>query len=416
MGLSLDRLIFGPIICLALIPFNQLYLLRLGFVTLGLHELAIITIGVLSTVIILCRGARTEFLGMLLVWVFLSIGFFLMTPLINGARYTDAFRQIRSFLPFSAAMMLLVTPLRGSVEKALMLIVGASGVGALVAIIIHFVFPAILETALASNQEAVAISVVHGRLCWSNAVLTFVALAYLATRQKRDAFLYICCLLCVFGVLLTLNRTLPPFLVLFYVVAQYFVRKKVSKTFAGLAALSLGAGVLIFWFADDRYFDLFSLRFLGHGSLASIYERSILYGRALVYERYLGIVMDTFPIGQGLGVPYFRTFVRNVYITDNSFLAFVLPFGVLGASFFLYFIKNLWGASDKRLYGTEYDINLACVLRIMIVMLLLVSLNIDVFSRNNMTVILAFLMSLLSSKKANMFGPPTAHGQKGCND
>jgi len=400
MSLSLDRLLFGLVVALALVPFNQVHLFRLGFITLGLYEVTIVSVMITATIIIALRGARRRFTGLFFSWVIVSAGFFVLTPVINGGDLRSAFRQIRPFLPFFAAVLLLVAPVKGNVTRSVEGVVVGTAIGGMAAIIIHLLFPEFLTTALSANEDAVAISVVHGRLCWSNAVMTFVALSYVVTRKKTDVVAQVCCMVCVFGTLLTLNRTLPPFMIAFYIVAHYSVSKRISRTFLSLAILSVMAAVLVFWLADDRYFHLFAKRFLGHGDLANIYERCVLYGRAVMYERYLEIIMETFPLGQGLGLPYVSTRMGSVYITDNSFLAFFLPFGVLGGFLFIWFIERIWGALDEKNLGPMESMDLVRVLRIMLAFLCLVSLNIDVFSRNNAVLILAFLVSSILGEKS----------------
>ena len=139
--------------------------------------------------------------------------------------------------------------------------------------------------------------------------------------------------------------------------------------------------------------SLIEVRFLGSGDVTNVYSKAVVANRLGMYEQYMQSIVHHFPLGQGVGRPFSSSLGIDLYSTDISFMAFLLPFGLVGLLIFGLFIYKIFANIDQCRWTISDQTRKSLFLFVGI--FLLMSLNIDFFSRNNFVIYLAALIMSL---------------------
>lgn len=397
MSAIIEKTLIASIVFLAFIPFDQLFHARLGFATFGVYDLLYISIILLSFFLIGLRGVQKSGLFLFFLWMSIVIVYFTISVFVYSNPISSVIRQLRFFTPFLCAIILLAAPISGDQEKIFEYVTHAIGMGALTSIVIYVAFPEFLLAAISADEQSVQVAEA-GRLYWSNDLLVFFAMLHFIAKEKKSAFLLAMITASLVATILMLSRTTILLLPIFYLIAYAHVNKKIAKPFFIIGVFAIFSAFLIFTLADDRFYNLVNLRFFGHGDLEVVYENAVLINRVSLYIQYYEILRNSFPEGQGLGLPLSQGFY-DVYTTDISLLSFILPFGLPGLIvFFAFFIKT-WQSSKKIQQESKYLKIISLAFPILLIFNLLLSFNVDVFSRNNSVVFIAFFSNLLLGRK-----------------
>ena len=177
----------------------------------------------------------------------------------------------------------------------------------------------------------------------------------------------------------------------FFVSTNY--RVLVRHSLSSLLMVCATAVTITVISTNEQVSLLIRKRFFGSGDVSRIYEDAFMRDRVSVYEQYLQSIAQHFPIGQGLGRPFSVTAGQDIFTTDISVMAFLIPFGFAGALVFVLFIYKIFATihyanrqtssqTRKLLYG-------------FVGIFLLMSLNLDFFSRNNFVIYLTLLVTSL---------------------
>jgi len=405
-GNAIDKIIVCFIALLAVLPFHQVFYLQLGFITLNIFELIYLELGMLILAKILMVGKIKKryipflfFLATVIIYISISI-------VLYGPSIIDSMNQLRRYLPFIVATMLLLTDVSITTERYLRTLVVATIFSSTVALTIHYLMPDMLEKMLSRSEWLVPITIVYGRLYWKNSTLTFFVLLFLLLPKKKrpvNKIVMTIALLLSFSALFnTVCRTLMIGLVVF-IVGYVFLEKQIPLIFRRSAKIFVLAilGFLIFFSLvsiNPKIFQLVEERYLGsgHGS-KQVYETAIVKGRFYIYDQYARSIKTYFPIGQGLGKPFsIGKDGTKVPITDISIMAFLLPFGVLGLIVFCAFIYMLFRLASRgaNFVGAK---NVRLV-KLLLVVSLIMSLNIDLYSRNNFVIYVTMLVLTLQNR------------------
>jgi hypothetical protein len=406
---AVDSMVFNLLFLSIALPFPEVFFLRLGFITLSAFELiygfagGLLVLKILVTGRIRNGGLALLFFGALAVYVLGSVA-------AGWATLGDALRQARFYWPFALAVLLLTAGASASLQKFYRYLFVAACLSAGSAFILHYWFGAYVESAFAAAPDAVNV-IQAGRMCWANVAVTLFVLLYYVTPNRpctvNRALAFVTLLLTLAATFSTLNRTFVAGALNFVLLSAYFagswskVLRRLSQMVAVTALLAAIVGGLMF--ADARVHDLVIQRYLGGDRGAEAIYQSSGAPRLETYQRYSESIRDYFPLGQGLGRPFSNTLETATYTTDSSILAFVLPFGVLGLAIFAGFLGCLWRLLSQNAISCSSE--LARGAKLLIVTSLLISLNIDLYSRNNFVVLITLLVLCCGKRAQSAWSP-----------
>jgi hypothetical protein len=213
----------------------------------------------------------------------------------------------------------------------------------------------------------------------------------MAERRKNNRVLLVFAFVVILaGSLFTQNRTMLLGFIVFYVAAQMFVFKKPVKPLIYICFFSFFVFGAFFFLASDNMITLLQKRLFLSVSAGAEIEHALTVGRFGLYVQYLDRLVSTFPFGQGLGLPFsYGVFSQEpTFISDISLVSFSIPFGLLGTIMLFTFFVKLFRSFKRHKKVYPNDISP----RIFIWLLFtacIISLNIDIFSRNIFVVYLA---------------------------
>lgn len=393
-----DQLVFWLVMILAALPFGQILQLRIPGVILNAFELIWLSLlGVLLLKILLEKKIKRNFL--FFIFCILALLYIFGSAAVYDVSVKDAIVQLRKYLPFMVATLLLSTGTSISTATWLNGLVICAGLSSFSALYIHYFAPSIIESSFAASEKLQEIILVYGRLYWMNASLAFfVLLGEFSKELKTKKWLLVMVSLLSFITMFnTLNRTMLVGYGLF-LIWIIFISQNLRMFFRRFSAVFVilfvsFVSVVVLSSLDERVASLIQLRFFGGGDIANVYNVSFVGGRLGLYEQYAQSILQYFPLGQGLGRPFSSLLGNHVYTTDISFMSFLLPFGLMGVMVFFVFIYNIF--SGIRQYGGQDNKQLRQLLFVLVCIFLLMSLNIDFFSRNNFVIFLAVMVESL---------------------
>ncbi len=401
----IDRTILGAVALLASFPFGQVFYFKIAGGILSAFEVIYLIIAMLILIKILTVGEiKKTFLPFLLFIVTITMCLFISVVVYN-IPIIASLRQLRNYLPFLIGTMLLLTGTNVTTERYLCVLIIASIFSSTTALVMHYIMPDVLAKMLSSSEELVSITTTYGRLYWTNATLFFFVLLSFMLPQKEKyiskvimSIALVLTFACLFN---TLNRTMLIGLALF-LVGYIFLEKRITLSIKrSIKVIGVGVLCVLIVFGaisfNPKVNHLAEKRYMGSGyGFDQVYEIAIVMGRFPIYEQYANSIKTYFPIGQGLGRPFsIRPNGDEVPITDISVLSFLLPFGLLGLIAFCVFIYTLFRlVSRAKNCISDRETH---IIKLFLIISLIMSLNIDLFSRNNFVIFVTMFVLTLQN-------------------
>lgn len=396
---SLDKLLIGLIGFLAMLPFGQVFQIELGFITLNLFELIYLAMILVLGLKIISSLDRLYYPGVFFMFSLLVLIYGTIFPFTHNIAVAEAWRQLRNYLPFIIALMILATGIKFEIKRYLNTLVLASIVSASSAIVIHYLFPDFLRASFATMENVADVSE-WGRLYWINSVLTFfVMLTFFEEHIQLNRlllfFAFIATLSTTFS---TLSRTMILGVLIFLLYAGLCSRnvRLFGKRFLYIIIV-ISSLLLIIYFsihADKRLSSLTDARFFGRGNPSSVYTEDLELNRFLLYAQYYQIIRDNIIFGQGLGLPMAVSATNNpVPVADISLVAFIIPFGLFGLAILVMFLRRLFSIINNA--KLSITVSTKKNIRIILLMFIGISFNVDVFSRNNFIIFFSTLLMIV---------------------
>ncbi len=392
----IDSIVFSTFFLAIAMPFSRIVFLNLGIIQLTAFDCIYYLVICLLLMKIAFLG-KIRLAGTIALFSLTVTAYVCGSVAFGSASFHEALGQVRIYAPFAIAMLLLGVGTNADLRKFFRYTAVTTIISATLALILHYLFDLYVVRIYGDSHDTLDLSKV-ARMRWDNETALFFVVLYFIVRDDHsriNRFLAeFALLLGMVSSFITQNRTcLAGFIALF--VGSIFIsntRQAVRRLgqFLGFFLL-FGVAIGALLIADSRTRAVAYSRFLGGGGGAqTIYQNAVVIGRMSNYLQYWRSITEHFPWGQGFGLPYSTLGVVAFPVSDISLMAFVLPLGVLGVVLFGLFIRALWRTttrtSDKLppVYGRAT--------KLLIVVALLMSANMDIFSRDNFVVLLALLI------------------------
>lgn len=385
---SINKIVFWLLMAAAFIPFAVVTNFKIGQIFMNAEKIFLyLLLGVIFCSFFVA-GIR-RYGGYLFLCAALLFGVYIVFGvLFLGAGASVVLRHAEFFLPFIVAAALTGSRIkfdRGDFEFVFFWVVVAS---AFIALIFYFFFPDVLQTKIGEFSEEVADVFSAGRLYWDGGVLSLlvVFIFFASPRVQKNKASIIGLVVVLAATLATQNRTMAlacAILVVYYMKIGF-------KAIFYIAVIGV-AGYVFFEYLPDNARDLFVTRFF-FGDAASEFDRAFEIGRAVLYEQYFDLIKENSIFGAGLGFPLSYGYADgvSVYTSDISFVSFLVPFGFFGLALIIWFWRHIYSGivALRSEVGAAYGRNLM----VLFIVSMLVSLNIDVFSRNIFVLVLVALI------------------------
>ncbi|MGD9486546.1 MAG: hypothetical protein AB7W47_00840 [Calditrichaceae bacterium] len=262
-----------------------------------------------------------------------------------------------------------------------------------------------------ASEELIEIYTIHGRLYWKNVLLLFfviyIKFGGVENLSIKPFVINSAVVLNLLAAFSTLNRTLMIGVVIFVLFTIYnsdTSRAMLIKSWEYFRwSLGILISIMLVANIDKRLYHLIELRLFGDGhGLEKVYENAVLLGRVNNYEQYVASISNYFPFGQGLGQCFsINANLVDIYTSDISLISFLLPFGIFGIIILVIFIRRLFHLINDIRFPLNrkerYSLNL------LLIVSLLMSLNIDLFSRDNFIIFFSFLVMTLKNSQKSLF-------------
>jgi len=325
-----------------------------------------------------------------LIFAFLLCAFLVIAILVKVSTgkvpVFGSMKHLSVFSAYFAAVACLLVPIRYDLARLQQILIAALLCGLAASLILYWIFPGYLaEIRYTGDQAATAESTI--RLMWENGAAIFVLIPALFLIRNGALRALIICFIAI-GLLFVMNRTIIAGIVFYFLLLIFVKRSFISRT----KILYLSAGfiltIIIFSIVTTAYPDI------GATFLSRFFDKEglIMAGttRLPLYEQYFANIAKSFPWGLGLGIPVASLWGHDAYYSDVSLVTFLIPLGLAGLCFCLAFIILLYRRIAQLNDGYWRGLMSICVITYV-----LVSLNVDIFSRSNAVIILAAFVSVL---------------------
>jgi len=152
-------------------------------------------------------------------------------------------------------------------------------------------------------------------------------------------------------------------------------------------------------FETSRNFEwLFNYRIKEFLSGTSNITRDVSVRETLI-ENYIKRVLDNIFIGQGFGISYVD-WTKGMFWTDITLFSFMIPFGLVGLYMMsIYFLKVIKIIKSTQKYSKSDLRNFSKDIFFVLLVLLLLSLNDDIWSHKSFAIYFALIISSLKIYK-----------------
>ncbi len=398
-------LILGSAAFLALLPLQQLFMVPFAGGALNTFETSYLLILFFSLLCALyyfsLRTSRP------LLYLVLAIGgYTTFQLLLDSGSLFYIVKQLRYFMPFIVAVVVLaVRPKRLYLKETLYYLSIAAMLSALASLVLHFFFQETLIRIIQRSSDPaagnhLALLIRSGRSPWGNASLVYIAVIALGFLQeytpRRQLVVKLAVGFTVLAAMATLSRTtlLGLAMIAFLAPLVYYTKKSQKLTYyfrIGFVVFFMIVGILGLSLINERFGKSLALRFAVNVGVSEVVDSAITGNRDILYEQYMERLVNGLPFGQGLGKPYAVLPDRGAFYTvDNSYLSFMLPFGVIGLIIllgFLYQILKLLGPKSDNWPLERFRKFMLLVVGVTMI----IALNMDLFSRNNYVIFITFI-------------------------
>ena len=392
-----EKMVLFSAAFLAMLPLQQLFMVPFVGGALNTFETAYVVL--LFCLVLLSLNYYSLQKSKPFVLILLTIFFYSAVQLVlNSNSLFNIIKQLRYFLPFlSATILLAVAPKKIYLKETLYYLCIAATISAVVSLVMHFFFQeTLIRIILGSSDPAagnhLALLIRSGRSPWGNATLvyiTVIALGYINAFPRRQQLVIkfaVCAT--ILGALATLSRTTMLGLLLIALLAPLVYYRKTAPKLTyyfrmAFVLVFVVMSVLALSLVNDRFGKSLALRFAINVGVSEVVDSAITGNRDVLYDQYMERLVNGLPLGQGIGKPYAVLPERGAFYTvDNSYLAFMLPFGLVGLLIFLgflYQLRKLMGPRSPDLASERFRKFMTLVVGVT----MLIALNMDIFSRNN---------------------------------
>lgn len=382
---------------LALIALPHYALLRLPVSTYTVWGPELIY-GLLSATSVACIALRGKSIERILFGLFVAIViavYFVLSVAVLKHGLAPCMSQVRYFLPFIAASLLVNTDWNlklSQVIKCVAIVCAASG---MIAIILNLALPDFYQT-LHEDNAVINNMAAEGRMYWTPAAVALLVPIIFVVPMRW--FLRLLILIFVTSaVAMTQSRTLLfVFSGLTLVMIAHGSRSHL-KTFGFIAFALLLIAALLYSIFDEQMIDGFMNRLGLNDTFSSAIETATIDSRGEVFNYYIYQLQSYKVLGGGFGRPLFILADQTpIFTSDVSILSFYFPMGLVG----LCLLFTFWWICWKRIRAASRDLHVhrvAVGLQWVLCIACIVSLNLDIFSRNLFVVLLAFLIAILRS-------------------
>lgn len=409
---QVDGLVLALVFVLSSLPFSQVVLFRAMGLYFSAFEIIYGALAVLLLFRLVASGRPVHPLPLALFAAALMLEFALGEVRVDPASMHMTFYQARFFMPFGVATLFLATGTTLTPRKVLLSLCAGTIVSAVGALAIRYLAPGFLFARFAASAEIADLAVLHGRLTWTNDALVLFAFCAVAliprARARVNILIVAACAIGGIALFSTLDRTIIGGL-LFYLgvilVGDLFAKRRIRLRAATASRLVLVglvlAGLAYVVFSNDPRLQQTTLvRFpTSYQQAQALFQGDFAGERFPIYRHYAELPLSDYLIGQGLGKPLLTLNGDSVYTSDVSYMAFAIPFGILGLVTLAVFLFTLF----RRLLTKNIPrVPRAWIVGALVAVGMLVSLNVDWLSRDTFVVYLTLLvMSCTGSHLAN---------------
>lgn len=403
----IDTLILGLVALLACIPFGDLYRFQFYGARIDLFETVYLLLLPVSCARLLLARSPGNVRPLTILVVCFLLG---LLPLLTGASDSrDVLIHIRLFLPLILSTTLLAAGTSISLKRLLYVLAFSQAISAAGALYIHFLNPALMNSFAEDDAARAAEFVKGGRVFYNNDYLVLITIAAypyiarIASKKIQIAYL-ISCLIGIFTDITGFGRSILVTLTLCVAGVWLYVsrgNKALTSVPLIVASLAITGGLVYVAGFDPRVSQAYSTRIVGVVDSGTDLERQEdVLDRIPLYRDYWQRMLDSFPLGQGLGQPVSNVDPAGpVLFTDVSIVAFVVPFGVLGLVLGSVLLGAIIKASRAMKFGVDAILKRGVL--VLIVCSVLASLNEDIFSRRTFVIYLGLLTAAIINHTRN---------------
>lgn len=384
-------------IVLALIALPHYALLRLPVMTYTVWSPELLY-GLLSVSSIACIALRNKSAERILFGSFVAFVitvYFVLSVAVLKHGLAPCMSQVRYFLPFATASLVVNTAWNLRLSLVIKCIAIACAASGIMAISLNFGFQDFYHTLHEGNTISKNMAT-EGRLYWTPAAIALLIPIIFVVPMHW--FLRLPILIFVTSaVALTQSRTL---LFVYSGLTLVMIAKRSRsqlKTFGFIVFVLLLIAALVFSICDEQMIESFMNRFGLNDNFKGAIETATVVSRGEIFDYYIYQLQSYKVLGGGFGLPLFILKDQTpVFTSDVSVLSFYFPMGLVG----LCLIFTFWWICWKRIRAASRDphVNsIAAGLQWVLCIACVVSLNLDIFSRNLFVVLLAFLIAIVRS-------------------
>ena len=397
MKLSIDKVVVVFVLLMVSFPYTRAILPIVGDVNIKSWMLILLLITLSLRLIIKPRadklgGSQNYPVGLLFAVFFV----YFCVSVIVGRDLNLVAAQSFEYAPFLIACLILATGTSVRFEFILKGVIYAVAISGALAAYIYYFNTVLMPRDSSTGAAFLDADFAWGRLPWRNAINVLLCLSLIlfsSGRRKSGAYIGVAVIIGLIALILTFSRT-GLLAIIFMLIAAFiygFKRGQILRLLRFLFVLIASVFVAINVFDFDNVINNINTRILGFLAMSSDIDISgHISDRTILYPQYFDVFLMSPLFGVGFGFPYSTNPEFSLY-SDVTIVSFALPFGMLGLFLFFLFIKNLWTAL-KSVRGSDFS-NEILGLKIVIILGLTISLNDDIWSHKEFSIILALLVS-----------------------
>ena len=300
------------------------------------------------------------------------------------------------YAPFLIACLILANGTSVRFEYVLKGVICAVAISGVLAAYIFYFNHELMPRNSSTGAAFLEADFAWGRLPWRNGINVLLCLSlflFSSGRRTNSAYIAPAVIVGLIAAILTFSRT-ALLAIIFMLIAAFIYGLKngqVLRLFRFLFVMIALVFVAINIFDFDNVMHNIDYRILGFVMASSDQDISGHIGdRTILYPQYFDVFSMSPLFGVGFGFPYSTNPEFSLY-SDVTIVSFALPFGILGLFLFFLFIAKLWKALNS-VRGTDFSSEIFG-LKLVIVLGLGVSLNDDIWSHKEFSIIVALLVS-----------------------
>lgn len=377
--LKFEKITLYLLFLLIAFPFNNIVVLQISAFNLTYQSF----IHLLMMISIISFSAKNTYRKIEIIVALLFL-IYLFFQIALSHNISQAFKHASIYSAFIIATLYLSIPIKANDKQIVKIIITASVISVIIALIMHFFFSDIV-LAIKSKDENIT-EHTKNRLYWNGAIISLLILPLIIVYNiKRKELIFS---IISIGVILVQNRTIFISYTALLILLFTF-RKKINLSFKNIGiALSIPLIFFVIIISSENQIALILRERL---FASDAYDVAFTDSRYLLYDVYFETLTNNFNFLFGKGLGQYVAVLGDyyaAYYTDVSFLTFFLPLGLLG---FLFLSLFVWRFLFRVIKLNNKFIKYTMIITFLI--LILTSFNIDVFSRNDLVIVITVLLS-----------------------